>query len=259
MAKDNEKKPVAKKASSKKAPVKKAVSKKAPAKSVTSKTKSKKPVDKILVAIGIFVALTLIGIAISISMVLNQSQTAPIADNAVVSEVSIDDDAILGDPDAPITIVEFSDYGCPFCGRHFLQTMPSIKSEYIDKGLVKVVYRDFAFKGENSQQLAAAAECAGESNGDAGFYEIHDYIFRNQGMQAAQVVAHAQSLGYGAEFDNCFESGDMIDEVQADFEDAKAYGVNSTPTFFINGEKLVGAQPFEAFKQVIDSQLSELQ
>ncbi len=244
----------------KEAETKKATSKKTPAKNPRAKTTSaattKKPVDKILVAIGVFVALTLLGMALSISMVLEQARPTG---NVAVGMVSIDDDAILGDPNAPVTIVEFSDYGCPYCGRHFLETMPSIKEQYIDKGLVKVVYRDFAFKGENSQNLAMAAECAGEVNGDTGFYEIHDYIFQNQGIQVEQVLAFAKNAGYGSDFEQCYQSGDMLSEVQADLADAKSYGVNSTPTFFVNGEQLTGAQPFEAFKQVIDAKLSEFQ
>ena len=238
---------------------KKIAVKKAPSKKVTSKStpKTQKP-DSILVAIGVFVAVTLLAIALSVSMVLQKSTNSEGAANPVVSEVSVDDDAVLGDANAPITIVEFSDYGCPFCGRHFSQVLPQIKSEYIDSGMVKVVYRDFAFKGETSQNLAASAECAGEKS-DADFYLIHDYIFNNPGADLDSIVAFGKSNGLDSTFETCVQNGDMLEEVQADMADAQSYGVNSTPTFFINGEKVVGAQPFEAFKQVIDKQLAELQ
>jgi len=234
-----------------------------PKNSTTEKStkKVKNSVDKILVGIGVAVGFTLLGVALSITMILNQSNQAaqaPAADT-IVAEVSVDDDAILGNKNAPVTIIEFSDYGCPYCGRHAQETLPQIKSEYIDKGLVKLVFRDFAFKGEKSQNLAALAECAGEIKGDSGFYEAHDMIYSNQGQSAEFVLDKLLEAGYGADLTACFESGDMISEVMADFEDAKAYGVNSTPTFFINGQKLVGAQPFSAFAQVIDQKLSEIQ
>jgi len=233
----------------------KTIAKKAPIKKVS--TKNTKP-DSILISIGVFVAITLLAIALSVTMVLQKSNSNVQNANVVVSEVSIDDDAVIGDPNAPITIVEFSDYGCPFCGRHFSEVFPQIKSEYVDSGMVKVVYRDFAFKGERSQNLAATAECAGEKS-DADFYLIHDYIFNNPNTDLEAVIAFGQSNNLGSQFAECVRNGDMLQEVQADLADAQSYGVNSTPTFFINGEKVVGAQPFEAFKQVIDKQLAESQ
>ncbi len=100
---------------------------------------------------------------------------------------------------------------------------------------------------------------AGETKGDSGFYEIHDYIFQNPGVQPDQVLEFAKSLGYGSDFEECYQSGDMLSEVEADFADAKAYGVDSTPTFFVNGQQLTGAQPFENFQKVIDAKLAEIQ
>ena len=224
--------------------------------SAETKPTTKKP-DGVLVAIGAFVALTLLAIALSVSMVLqNSNQDDSVA--AVVSEVSVENDSVLGDPNAPITIVEFSDYSCPFCARHFSETLPQIKSEYIDSGMVKLVYRDFAFKGERSQNLAASAECAGEKS-DADFYKVHDYIFSNPGVDTEGVIAFGAENGLGADFAECVRNGDMLSEVQADMADAQSYGVNSTPTFFINGEKIVGAQAFDAFKQVIDKKLAEME
>ena len=248
----NEKKESSKKTTSTKTS-KTAVTKKTVTKKAVAKTQSKKPVDKILVGIGVAVALTLLGMAFSVSMVLSQSNEV---ENINV-EVSVDDDAIMGSADAPITIVEFSDYTCPFCARHFSETLPQIKSEYIDKGLVKLVFRDFAFKGERSTNLAAAAECAGEVSSEA-FYVLHDYIFSNNSASLEDVVAYGEAQGYGSEFVSCVNNGDMIDEVKKDLADAQTYGVNSTPTFFINGNKIVGAQPFSVFKEVIEDQLAEL-
>lgn len=95
---------------------------------------------------------------------------------------SIDDDPILGKKDAQLTMVEFSDYECPFCKRHFTQTLPSLKKDYIDTGKVKLVYRDFiAVDGHNpaATQEAEAANCAREQGGDETYFKYHDLIFQN--------------------------------------------------------------------------------
>lgn len=97
-----------------------------------------------------------------------------------IGATSLDDDPVLGEKNAPITMVEFSDYECPFCKRHFSQTLPSIKSEYIDKGKVKLVYRDFiAVPGHNpaATKEGVAANCVREQGGDSAYFKFHDLIF----------------------------------------------------------------------------------
>ncbi len=172
-------------------------------------------------------------------------------------EVSADDDAFLGDADAPVTIIEFSDYECPFCGRFFSQTLPEIKKEYIDKGLVKLVYRDFPLSFHpNAQKAAEAAECAGDQG---SYFEMHDKIFENQqAIGVANLKAYAADLGLNTvAFSNCLDSGKYAQEVRDDTADGQAAGVSGTPSFFINGKKLIGAQPFDAFKAIIDAELAE--
>ncbi len=212
------------------------------------------PIYAIITCFGILTAIAIILTAVN---VMNMSQEDPTAAPTENVQVSIDDDAILGDPNAPVTIVEFSDYGCPFCARHYSETMPSLMKEYIDTGKVKLVFRDFAFKGEKSQLLANAAECARPSKGDAGFYEIHDFIFENPGVSPADIVANAKTIGYGAEYAKCVENAEFLAEVQKDYADAQSYGVDSTPTFFVNGDKVVGAQSYETFAAIIESKLAE--
>ena len=184
-------------------------------------------------------------------------------------KISLDDDPIRGNPDAPITIVEFSDYQCPFCARFYAQTLPLLLEEYIDEGKVNLVYRDFPVQRihPNALSAAVAAECADEQG---KYWEYHDTLFEKQNAwakldsnsaistcsQFATEIALEQQ-----QFDNCLESGKYLEEVQADFSDGKNYQVTGTPGFFIGNEdiwfvKIIGAKPYDAFKKVIDAQLN---
>lgn len=174
--------------------------------------------------------------------------------------VSPDDDPALGRAEAPVVIVEFSDFQCPYCARFAQQTFPQLKREYIDTGKVRLVFRDFPLSFHQNAALAAeAAQCAHEQG---RFWEYHDRLFAGQGewsgsANAGQVFAgYAEGLGLdGARFRECLSSKRYAAEVQKDFNDGKGYGVTGTPTFFINGVKLVGAQPFSAFQQAIEAEL----
>lgn len=170
-------------------------------------------------------------------------------------EVSIDDDAVLGDENAPVTIIEFSDYECPFCGRFYSETLGQIDDKYIKTGKVKLVYRDFPLSFHpNAQKAAEAAECAGEQG---KYWEMHDKLFKN-GVSGgiAGFKQYAKEIGFdSSKFDNCLDSGKMASEVQKDFNDGQSYGVQGTPAFFINGKLVSGAQPFSNFQQVIDGEL----
>lgn len=172
-------------------------------------------------------------------------------------EVSIDDDAVKGDKNAKVTIVEFSDFQCPYCGRFALQTLPSIRKDYVDTGKVKIVFRDFPLSfHENAQKASEAAECAGEQG---KYWEMHDKLFQNQqALDVESLKKYAKEIGLDtAKFNNCLDSGSMASEVKKDFNDGVAYGVTGTPSFFINGQKIVGAQPYEVFKQIIDAELAK--
>lgn len=175
-------------------------------------------------------------------------------------EVDLDDDAVKGDPDAPITIVEFSDYQCPFCGRWFEQTLPQIEKEYIETGKVKLIFRDFPLSFHPEAQPAAeAAECAREQGGDEVYFKYHDALFKGQAsLSSATYEKIASEVGVDvAKFKECVSARKFQDEVEADFAAASQYGVSGTPTFFINGVKLVGAMPYASFKQAIDAELAK--
>ncbi|MDH3611143.1 MAG: DsbA family protein [Nitrosopumilus sp.] len=183
-------------------------------------------------------------------------------------KISLDDDPIRGDPNAPITIVEFSDFQCPFCARFHTQTLPSILEEYIEPGKVNFVYRDFPLQSihPNAFPAAVAAECANEQG---KYWEYHDMLFEKQNgwsrLGSEEVIStfsqYAVEVDLEQEqFDSCLESGKYLEEVQKDLSDGRAYDITGTPGFFIGNEeigfvKLSGAQPFDSFKQVIDAQL----
>lgn len=169
----------------------------------------------------------------------------------------IDDDSIKGDVNAKVTIVEWSDYECPFCTKFYEQTLPSIQSEYIDTGKVNFVYRDFPLNfHKNAQKAAEAAECAGEQE---KYFEMHDLLF-DKGVAGgvSSFKQFASQIGLDtSKFNDCLDSGAMASEVQADMQAGAAAGIRGTPGFIINGQLISGAQPFSAFKQIIDAELAK--
>ncbi|MCB9362396.1 DsbA family protein [Candidatus Woesearchaeota archaeon] len=172
-------------------------------------------------------------------------------------EALFDDDAVKGDPEAPVTIVEWSDFECPFCARFYEQSYKTIVDEYVNTGKVKIIFRDFPLSFHpNAQKAAEAAECAGEQD---KFYEMHDKLFES-GVSGgvATFKKYAADIGLDQKaFDSCLDNGDMAAEVAADMSDGVAAGIKGTPGFIINGELVSGAQPIAVFKQVIDAKLAE--
>ncbi len=183
-------------------------------------------------------------------------------------KISLDNDPIRGDPNAPITIVEFSDFQCPFCARFHTQTLPLLLEEYIDSGKVNLVYRDFPIQSihPNALPAAVAAECANEQG---KYWEFHDTLFEKQSgwsrldsnAALATFSQYATDVGLKQkQFDSCLGSGKYLEEVQGDLSDGRDYDITGTPGFFIGNDeigfvKIYGAQPFDSFQRIIDSQL----
>ena len=183
-------------------------------------------------------------------------------------EISADNDPIIGNPDAPITIIEFSDFQCPFCARFHIQTLPTIMEEYIEKGSVKLVFRDFPIQSihPNAVPASVAAECANEQG---KFKQMHDILFEKQNEWSNLETVYAIELfnQYSeqinleqGQFSSCLSTAKYVKEIQNDLDDGRTYGVTGTPGFFIGNQQigfveLKGAQPFESFKNVIDKQL----
>ncbi len=158
----------------------------------------------------------------------------------------------LGPENAPVTIVEFSDFQCPYCAAA-VPTLDQVMSAYPDK--VRLVYRSFPLpQHANAYKAAEAGLCADEQG---QFWPMHDWMFAHQSQLAlTDLKQEAMALGLdSAQFDSCLDSGKYAARVEADLKAGEAAGVSATPTFFINGRELLGAQPFEAFKQIIDEEL----
>lgn len=174
-----------------------------------------------------------------------------------------DDDVILGSADAPVTIVEFGDYQCPFCGKFFTQIEPKLRDEYIKTGKVKMVYRDFAFLGPESQGSALASQCAAEQG---KFWSYHDGLYEaevadgkehNGNLSAAFLKSLAVDLGLDKnKFNSCLDSQKYKEEVVKDYNDGVEAGVRGTPTAFINGKAVSGALPYESYKTLIEEALA---
>lgn len=176
---------------------------------------------------------------------------------------SIDDDPVKGREDAPVIIVEFSEFQCPFCRRFTLQTLPQIKSEYVDTGKVKMVFRDYPLPFHNfARDAAKAANCAGK---EGKYWEMHGIMFSSGNLSPDDLRNHAKQIGLNMKrFEACMQDPDVDAEISKDMSDATQYGIRGTPSFIIGknkggstfeGELVKGALPFEEFKRVIEKYL----
>lgn len=164
-----------------------------------------------------------------------------------------------GSNKAPVTLIEFSDFQCSFCRKFWQATLPGIEKKYIKTGKVKFVYRHFAILGKPSLAAAQAAECAGEQD---KFWPYHDKLFANANSPLA--FTDAKLKGYATElrlktkeFGQCLASGKYSKKVENETAIAAFLGARGTPTFFLNGQLLVGAQPFEVFRAAIEKELKK--
>lgn len=167
---------------------------------------------------------------------------------------------IRGDAGAPVVMIEFSDFQCPYCGKYATESGSQINENYVKSGEVQIIYWHFPFLGPESQWAAEASECAGEQD---AFWEYYDYLFalHGEGEREAYTKENlkkfAEALKLDAKsFGACLDSGKYTEVVQSQANIARQIGVQSTPTFLINGQPMLGAQPFEAFKQLIDQELA---
>lgn len=169
----------------------------------------------------------------------------------------------IGSADAPVVIVEFTDYQCPFCSRHFLETYPQIKADYIDTGKVRYVFMDFPLSNihPQAQQAAEAGRCAGDQG---AYVEMHDMLFARQGEWNGRGDAADLFTDYAVElgldetaFAACMDGRTHETTVLADLEQGSRLGITGTPAFFLNGNFLSGAQPYEVFRNAIETLLAE--
>jgi len=178
-----------------------------------------------------------------------------VTDEIIVERDISDDDVVLGDPSAPVVFVEFGDYQCPFC-KQLSITEKRIREEYVATGKLKMVFRDFPLDAihPNARPASEAAECARDHG---KYWQYHDVLFERQDeLPTMDYVSVARGLGIDeAEFKACFEGGKYKDEVERDYQDGIKLGVSGTPTSFINGKRIPGALPYEAFRDAIEDAL----
>lgn len=187
-----------------------------------------------------------------------------------IGKVNIDltNAMMMGDAKAPVTIVEYGDYQCPFCERYFQQNQSAFISQYVNSGKARFVWKDYAFLGQESTWAAEAARCA---NDQGKFWEYHNYLYSHQSAENSGAFSKvnlknfAAALGLNAtQFNTCLDTGKYATFVQQETQAASAIGVNGTPATFINGLLVadsngnsVGAAPFATFKAVIDKILDK--
>lgn len=164
-------------------------------------------------------------------------------------------DRVLGDPKAPITIIEYASLGCPHCAKFHQETLPKIKKNYIDTGKAKLIFRDFPLGGA-AYAAAMMARCAPP----ARYFQFVDVLFQNQQIWAGSKDPRAALARIGklggmsqADFDACLNNEALFKGLKnVQLEAKQKFDVNATPTFIINGEKISGAQPYEVFQKVLD-------
>ncbi|MFN7210240.1 MAG: DsbA family protein [Aggregatilineales bacterium] len=182
------------------------------------------------------------------------AQPSPAAPARV--EIELGNSPSWGAEDAKVTIVEFSDFECSFCARFYRDTYKALKERYQDR--VRFVYKHFPISGihPNAERAAVAAECAHEQD---KFWAYHDLLFENQRNLAQEaLIGYARQVGVPniEQFTECLSSNKYLSTVIADLQQGERYGVQGTPTFFINGLPLVGAQPYPAFERAIEQALA---
>lgn len=254
------------------------------------KESAKKKDTEIVLDLDTFVvplAIVIAGIIIAVAIMLtNNGKTstptteniagtgnAPTQEEFIETETNIDDDAYMGNKDkAKMAIVEFSDYECPYCQRHFKETHQQLIDEYVNTGKAILVFRDFplSFHDPKATREAIAAECVGDLGGNEAYFKFHDLVFTNTptngaGLEDSVLAEYATQAGVSSEkFNTCLTNEQFKDEVAKDLADGQEAGVQGTPGFIVGtldkdgnvkGKLIAGAYPFDTFKQILDEYL----
>jgi len=162
----------------------------------------------------------------------------------------------LGDPNAPVTLVEFADFNCGYCGKWTQETLPLIEEKYIETGKVRMAYVHYPILGADSMAAAEGAECAAEQN---SFWDYHNLLYAKQGMgfTPANLTQTAGELGLDtAQFEECLTNFPDRASLESDIRLSQVMGVRGTPAFLVNGIPLAGAYPYEDFERIIEGALA---
>ena len=226
-----------------------------------------RPVSPMLVVAVAVAAIVVVVVAIFLSQrqATSKPATAVQLPSTLDFEVGQTEDGApyKGAADAKVTIVEYSDYQCPFCRRFFEEIEPQLDEKYIKTGKVKFVYKDFAFLGEESRLAANAALCAQEQG---RFWEYHRILFQNQGAENSGAFSRDNLIGFAKEigldvkaFTQCLDARKYDPQINRTSQEARKRGVKGTPTFFINDRMLAGLPQFSDLEAAIQSALGESQ
>ncbi|MBI3442399.1 MAG: DsbA family protein [Candidatus Sungbacteria bacterium] len=221
-----------------------------------------------LIPVSIIIAGALIGGSVLYSNLggraapqLSAVNAGKAVDNAALLKQAQNDPRALGNPNAPVTFVEFGDFQCPFCGRFFQESERKIVEQYVKTGKVRFVYRDFAFLGAESVAAAEASRCAQDQN---AFWQYHDYLFTHQRGENQGAFSKDRLKEFAAalkldsmKFNACLDEGTHRDAVQKDLDLGRSLGVDGTPSSFVNDKFFNGALPFDQFKAAIDTALAK--
>ena len=173
-----------------------------------------------------------------------------------VEGVTAGTNPIEGNAKAPVLMVEFSDFQCPFSKRFYQQTFPQIDKEYIATGKVKFVYRDFPLGFHPfANPAAVAVRCAGKQG---KYWQMFDKLLLGNSLDKETLKKYALELGLNVKtYEECQDAPEIKGAVESDLRDAEKFGVQGTPTFFINGRVISGAYPFDVFKKIIEEELAK--
>ncbi len=217
----------------------------------------------VICCVGLLVGLAVVSLLYPTITRVSSTQTAGLPGAAVTAlpssasqSASSGESPSLGPANAPVTIVEYSDFECPYCKRFRDETLDTIMSQY--NGRVRLVFRNFPLTSIHPQAFnaAMAAECAYEQG---KFWEMHDLLFANQDQLGATLYKRlASQLNLDQQtFNECYDQGRYGNVINRDLSDGQSAGVQGTPTFFINNKMVEGAQPFDAFAAAIDQALGK--
>lgn len=220
-------------------------------------TQTRSSGNKLMLPVSIVIA----GVLIAGAIMYKPGQTSYTASagDTLDATLSVDDDIVLGDANAPVTLIIFGDYQCPFCKKQNDEVESRLRSEYVDTGKVKMVFRDFPLENihPEAKPAAIAAQCAGAQG---KYWQYHDELFKRQDLLSGSSFNYelgAKNVGVAdlAAFKACLTDPAVKAEVEKDLKDGVALGIRGTPASFIGNVYIEGAYPYEAFKETIEEQL----
>lgn len=186
------------------------------------------------------------------------------SDGVNMDQIELEGEPVQGQEDAPVTLVMYEDFECPFCQRFEQNAVPQIVSNYVESGDVKLVWKDYPLAQLHpwAEPAAAAMECVYREGGDEAFWAVKDRVFENQKSISTsnvetKIKQYASEEGVSKEaVQSCIDNDNPMEEVNQDKQEGSSLGVSGTPTVFVGGQKIVGAQPYSKFETAIESALN---